>query len=365
MPSDTPDLDDPATRVRSLREAGSEALRRGDVAKARTLFETALATRPDHPAGLAGLARCAQRDSDWGAAADLWGAARAAAPNATRPNWHRRHITTLLLAGRADEARREIDAFWEQTDERRAYRAATRNVADGTHERLRFDHVLIVTYGRSGSTLLQGVLNTINGLLMRGENGNAFHEFFKAAREVESNRHRSGSSFAPYSAWFGMAEMSAIRLVDELRPVARRMLLGNDVDDPAVGAIGFKEIRYLDVQDDLLDYLGFLEELFPNTAFVFNTRDPGETVASGWWVDEDPAVVTDEILRLHSRFTAFAEGRSNCFSIDYRDVVGTTQRLQDLFAFLGADFDQDRADAVLAVSHSYGPDESVGREPAP
>ncbi|MDW3220457.1 MAG: sulfotransferase [Acidimicrobiales bacterium] len=363
MPSE-PDLDDPTSRVRNLRVAGSEALRRGDVTDARALFEEALATKPGHAAGLAGLARCAQRDSEWDTAADLWGAARAAAPGARHPNWHRRHITTLLLAGRGDEARREIEAFWGATDLRRAYRAATRNVADGTHERLRFDHVLIVTYGRSGSTLLQGMLNTINGLLIRGENGNVFHDFFRAARGLEENRHRSGSSFAPYSAWFGMAEMSTLRLADELRPTARRMLLGNDLDDPAVRAIGFKEIRYLDVQDDLVDYLAFLEDLFPNTAFVFNTRDPAETVASGWWVDEDPAVVSARIHDLHDRFTAFAAARSNCFSIDYHDVVGTTSRLQELFAFLGAEFDQARADAVLAVSHSYGPDDPDDSEPA-
>ena len=34
---------------------------------------------------------------------------------------------------------------------------------------LKFDYIFIISYGRSGSTLLQGVLNSIDGVLIRGE----------------------------------------------------------------------------------------------------------------------------------------------------------------------------------------------------
>lgn len=36
----------------------------------------------------------------------------------------------------------------------------------------RFGSILVITYGRSGSTLLQGILNSIDGILIRGENHN-------------------------------------------------------------------------------------------------------------------------------------------------------------------------------------------------
>src|SRR5688572_1085508 len=42
--------------------------------------------------------------------------------------------------------------------------------SDDTHQ---LGHLFIVTYGRSGSTLLQGVLNSIPGYLIRGENDGA------------------------------------------------------------------------------------------------------------------------------------------------------------------------------------------------
>ena len=40
----------------------------------------------------------------------------------------------------------------------------------------RFRTVNIVTYGRSGSTLLMGLLNAIDGYRIRGENFNCFEE---------------------------------------------------------------------------------------------------------------------------------------------------------------------------------------------
>ena len=40
------------------------------------------------------------------------------------------------------------------------------------------DYVFVMTYGRSGSTLLMGLLNTIPGYLIRGENDDALRFLF-------------------------------------------------------------------------------------------------------------------------------------------------------------------------------------------
>lgn len=37
---------------------------------------------------------------------------------------------------------------------------------------MKFNHILIITYGRSGSTLLMSLLNTVDGVLIAGENYN-------------------------------------------------------------------------------------------------------------------------------------------------------------------------------------------------
>ena len=51
---------------------------------------------------------------------------------------------------------------------------------------MKFDSVLIVTYGRSGSTLLQGILNSIEGCLIRGENDNFCFALYQAHQSIKN-----------------------------------------------------------------------------------------------------------------------------------------------------------------------------------
>jgi len=59
---------------------------------------------------------------------------------------------------------------------------------------MNFPSVLIITYDRSGSTLLQGILNSIDGCLIRGENNGFCLHLFLAQQHPE--RHSNG-------VWYG------------------------------------------------------------------------------------------------------------------------------------------------------------------
>lgn len=48
--------------------------------------------------------------------------------------------------------------------------------------------LLIVTYGRSGSTLLQSMLQTIPGAHIAGENYNALHPIFQSVRRAQRTK---------------------------------------------------------------------------------------------------------------------------------------------------------------------------------
>ena len=352
-----PDTNQPApASLRERREAGATALERGDVATARSHFESILAERPDHVGGLVGLARCARREGDWEAASAAWAVVLDHhASHERAPQWRRNRIECLLRSSHLAAARDEAERYWDADPGLAAYRDVTRNVADGTQHGLAFDHVLILTYGRSGSTLLQGVLNSINGLLVRGENSNAFLRFFELARTLTANRYATADTYFPTAPWFGTAMIDEEVLFDALRPAARRLLLADAEGDPAVTAIGFKEIRYTDLDDDLPDYLDFLDRLFPNAAFIINTRDHSDTARSAWWADQDGDEVLAVLRRTEAHFTAFAARNPNCFEISYADVVERGPRLHELFAFLGATYDAARIDTVLAMPHSYQP----------
>ncbi len=341
--------------------ATDTAVDRDYTAKAEALFESLLADRPQGVGGLISLARWAHKEGDWKTSAELWRTVRNTHPNHTQADhWRRNEIDCLLRAGRWLDAREAAEQTWSDNELLQAYQAATRNVADGTHDQLSFDHVLIITYGRSGSTLLQGILNSINGLLVRGENANAFFSFFEATRQfqVVRNHRRDPHNLLSHKAWFGAATLTPEVVMSALRDAARQILLADAADDPAVTAVGFKEIRYADLDKDLPDYLSFLDELFPNAAFIINTRDHSDTSQSAWWADQDASDVRATLERTEAHFRTFADGRSNCFEISYADITERGAKLRELFAFLGAPYSDARLDTIFAVPHSYSPNRS-------
>lgn len=344
---------DPQRTPHALRRVGAEALERGDVAEARRCFAAALAQKPNLTPARAGLARCDEADEAWESAASNWKVICDEHAGDERFRGHqRRYLRALYLAGRFDEARTALADSWQDTEARRAYWNVITNVADGTQDQLQYRHVLVVTYGRTGSTLLQGVLNSINGLVVRGENGNVFRHLYEMVADLREHALH-GTAWTPDTPWFGFHEMAADLTLDRLRPLARGMLLGSDADNPAVYAVGFKEIRYLDMRDDLEEYLDFLAELFPETAFIFNTRKATDTRKSGWWAGEPEDEVIEQFVELERRFDRYASTHDHCFQITYEDVVEMNDRLRELFTFLGAAYDPSRLEAVLAISHSY------------
>ena len=50
---------------------------------------------------------------------------------------------------------------------------------------MNFDYLFTLTYARSGSTLLQNILNSVPGVLFRGENAGALNGLYSSWAGVE------------------------------------------------------------------------------------------------------------------------------------------------------------------------------------
>ena len=167
-------------------------------------------------------------------------------------------------------------------------------------------YVVILTYGRTGSTVLQGALNTVPGVSIRGENYGVVNYMAKlhAAAARTRGEQSGGVTTDTISPWYGAHLVDPDRMLDTLRDG-----LVNDVLKPPAGSTitGFKEIRhttdYFSSFEELVDYVGFLDRLLPGVRFVVNTRSPEDTSKSGWWKDDPSAVellsrTRDWMLRL-------------------------------------------------------------------
>jgi len=209
------------------------------------------------------------------------------------------------------------------------------------------DYLFVVTYGRSGSTLLAGILNSIPGYLIRGENKGYLHGLYEAHAGAVA-RQQSFASKRPLTTenpWYGIDGYdgdAALRHMKEL------MLDAVLRPSPGTRVVGFKEIRYN--QTDLTQYLQFMRSVFPGARFVFNSRNHVDVLRSKWWADKKPATLAKYQQRLDDAEQAHAEVS---FHVHYDDYQANPENLRGLFDFLGEDLDVERVAAVLARNHSY------------
>ncbi len=224
-------------------------------------------------------------------------------------------------------------------------------------EHLRY--VFVVTYGRSGSTLVQGILNSIPGYLIRGENRQILRHVWAydaaglAERRVQRRKQRlrgaeEGTS-EPTSPLFGMdnyAHRAALRF-------ARKLAVATILrPEPETRVAGFKEILW--GEPDTPEFVRWLCEVFPDAKFVINTRDLESVSQSAWWAD-DPAALVElrereaMVLRLRDDLGAAA------YHVVYDEFTADPSILRGLFEWLGETFDEEAVRDVLDVRHSFRP----------
>ncbi|HYJ66408.1 MAG TPA: sulfotransferase [Nocardioidaceae bacterium] len=207
-------------------------------------------------------------------------------------------------------------------------------------------YLFIVTYGRSGSTLLLGVLSSIPGYLIRGENGGAAYHLYKFHATAEHNRTSHSGWRSSQSAWFGIGAYPTRLALKRLRGLLLATLIRPEKDSRVVG---FKEIRWR--QSDLDDYVDFLRAVFPGARFVINTRNLDDVVVSQWWAKRSDSreVLAEAEDRMLALKTSLGD---DAYHIHYDDYVHDLGRLRGLFDWLGEEFDESRVKEVMNKKHS-------------
>jgi hypothetical protein len=212
-------------------------------------------------------------------------------------------------------------------------------------------YVFVMTYGRSGSTLLMGLLNTLPGYLIRGENDDAMqflHEFHRTcvARStfwpIERMRMRS-------NPFFGMGDFPVAASIAGARRLALDTLLR---PKPDTRVTGFKEIRWWR-HDDLDAYVAWLRQVFPGARFLVNTREHSAVLRSKWWAKGDPDVNAAHLADIERRLLETAHRLGDAaYRVHFDDYVADPALLAPMFAWLGEQYDEAALRATLAKKHS-------------
>lgn len=214
-------------------------------------------------------------------------------------------------------------------------------------------YLFVLTYGRSGSTLVQGVLNDIPGYVLRGENGGVLHHLHDVHTRLASARDRFGPAALPAHPWYGVGGYDDAAAYAAIRGLVVDLMLRPGADTRVTG---FKEIRWAGLETaagrDPGAHLDFVRSVFPGARFVVNTRDLERAAVSGFWRDRPDAQAqlrdADTVVRAQAERLGDA-----AYCVRYDDYVADPGVLAGLFDWLGEPFDRARVEAVLSRRHSY------------
>jgi hypothetical protein len=209
-------------------------------------------------------------------------------------------------------------------------------------------YVFVATYGRSGSTLLMGLLNSIPGYLLRGENWDALHHLYLFHRTLAegSRRWEPARLRQRTHPFYGAGDFPERRSLEGIRALVLDTVL-RPKDGTRV--TGFKEIRWYG--EDVEAYVAWLREVFPGARFVVNTRAHDEVLRSGWWAKHPESA--EALPANEARILALAGSLGDAaYRVHYNDYVEDPTVLRGLFDWLGEPWDEAAVRAVLATRHS-------------
>ncbi|WP_445363936.1 hypothetical protein ACJJIQ_05305 [Microbulbifer sp. ANSA003] len=221
----------------------------------------------------------------------------------------------------------------------------------------KYSNVFVITYGRSGSTLLLGVLNSIDGYLIRGENFSFVWHLYKAFCSLKKTEKEFGDSRSesPTSPWYGASKLDFDKyLKSTKKTILEQLNRDQGLFKKRAKVVGFKEIRYIEPSqvEELESYIEFLRQVFDKPAFIFNTRNLTDVVKSSWWKNRDENLVRKKLGKAEERFNLLAGKYDDCLLVSYEGVV-SRREVKSIFDFLGEDFHEEKVETLLKVRHSY------------
>ena len=259
--------------------------------------------------------------------------------------------------------RRRLDARADRAREE-GFRAGVAHAA-ALRARERFDYVFVVTYGRSGSTLVQGLLNAFPRTLVRGENDLYLLDLYRALARVRAFRdlHGEHGSRNVVSAFYGLKAIRRSAFLQAMNDVVRLGVIGN-LDGADYDVLGFKEVVWHRIEPgEASGFFDAMDKAFPGVRYVLNTRDVDRALGSGFWRDTDQEqarALIERVLEIQQHLRETRPDRVH--DVRYEELTDPERRddvVRSLGRFVtGAELAPevlDRAREVLSTGHGPFP----------
>lgn len=229
------------------------------------------------------------------------------------------------------------------------------------YDNYKISFVLICATGRSGSTTLQRIVNTIPNTNICGECDSAilhllrfYRSLKKTKTMIHKNRNGSFLSYDEYVSrnfkpcWYNCFNYDQMvndikkMIIDFLTTTEQKRMMQNG--KPII--IGFKEIRYMRNGDDLTLVKEF-RELFPNTKVILNYREDVKAQSKSSWYRKNSKQSAIKLTAHNKRFNIFGNHNANYSHIVTFEDLFNEDKMKRLFNFLGYSLDVHKYRQIL------------------
>ena len=231
--------------------------------------------------------------------------------------------------------------------------------------------IFLLGSGRSGTTLLMKILNSVDHVILSGEHGGFLKQiadvyFFHFTDEEMKKRFKNEEApdalFTkkleykigyPWLHWYGK---------DTVKKNYKKFI--ESFFNPEMFSKkvcwGFKEIRY-GINDQVME---MLIDLYPNARFIFINRDPIDVIASQLVMKEWgnlKEIINNWVIQNRYISIFYKKYRDNCFVIKYEDIIpGDSDEFKQLFKWLGLELTEkqyqvfDNKEGIWKVTRKDG-----------
>ena len=211
--------------------------------------------------------------------------------------------------------------------------------------------VLICATGRSGSTTLQRIINTIPNSNICGENFGAINSLLEFYRRIKHSTedyvpgHLHPASYTEIikqnikPSWYNSYKLPQI--VQLIQMTIINMLKNND----STNLWGFKEIRY---DSENINYITDFKELFPQTKVIIQFRENIEAQSNSGWHKDDKNAIPFLIKTTKELINFSLQNKEWCYLTSFERMFNKNN-LQNMFNFIDCreNYNETEIDSIL------------------
>jgi hypothetical protein len=211
--------------------------------------------------------------------------------------------------------------------------------------------VLICATGRSGSTTLQRIINTIPNSNICGENYGAISSLLEFHYRLHvASQERIPGQYNPLSyqelinkkekpAWYNSYKMN------EMEECIRQTIIKMFKKDENNILWGFKEIRY---EQDQIKLIKYFKMLFPQTKVIIQIRVNIEAQSKSGWFKNDKNALNYLINMNRKLYQFYNQNKSWCYYTTFEKMFDKNN-IKNIFHFIecAEHYDENKVVAVL------------------